>query len=117
MKKVTAYIRPNKLEEVKLALEEVGLAAMSVEQVRGFGRQQGQTAHFRGNTYAMNLIPKTRVEIVVTDERLEEAIQVIEGTAKTGDIGDGKIFVSDVIDAVRIRTGERGDTAIERSSE
>ncbi|MFX8895492.1 P-II family nitrogen regulator, partial [Acinetobacter baumannii] len=81
-------------EEVKLALEEVGLLAMTVEQVRGFGRQQGQTAHFRGNTYAMNLIPKTKIEIVLTDDRLEEAVQVIEDTARTGDIGDGKIFVS-----------------------
>lgn len=115
MKKVTAYIRPNKLEEVKLALDEVGLLAMTVEQVRGFGRQQGQTAHFRGSTYAMNLIPKTKVEIVLTDDRLEEAVRVIEETARTGDIGDGKIFVSDVLEAVRIRTGERGESAVEPS--
>jgi len=115
MKKVTAYIRPNKLEEVKLALEDVGLLAMTVEQVRGFGRQQGQTAHFRGSTYAMNLIPKTKIEIVLTDDRVDEAVTVIEETARTGDIGDGKIFVSDVIEAVRIRTGERGEAAVEPS--
>lgn len=117
MKKVTAYIRPNKLEEVKLALEDVGLLAMSVEQVRGFGRQQGQTAHFRGSTYAMNLIPKTRLEVVLPDERLETALEVIEAAAKTGDIGDGKVFVTEVLDAVRIRTGERGEAAVVRTTD
>ena len=117
MKKVTAYIRPNKLEEVKLALEDVGLLAMSVEQVRGFGRQQGQTAHFRGSTYAMNLIPKTRLEVVVPDDKLELVLEVVEAAAKTGDIGDGKVFVSEVLEAVRILTGERGDAAVARSSD
>ena len=112
MKRIEAFIRVNKLEEVKRALEEVGVLGMSVEQVRGYGRQQGQHDQFRGSTYALNLIPKVKLELVVTDDRVEESINAIIESAQTGELGDGKIFVSDVIDAVRIRTGERGQAAL-----
>jgi len=112
MKKIDAYIRVNKLDEVKAALEEAGIHGMSCEQVRGYGRQLGRTDKYRGSTYAVNLLPKMKLEIVVKDEDLEEALEVIERITKTGEIGDGKIFVSDVLDAIRIRTGERGDAAL-----
>ncbi len=112
MKRIEAFIRVNKLEDVKRALEEVGVLGMSVEQVRGYGRQQGQHDQFRGSTYALNLIPKVKLELVVTDDRVEESINAIIESAQTGELGDGKIFVSDVIDAVRIRTGERGQSAL-----
>ena len=112
MKRVEAYIRVNKLEEVKQRLEDEGLAGLSCEQVRGYGRQQGQTDRYRGSTYALNLVPKMKIEVVVPDDRLEDALECIEGAAKTGETGDGKIFVSDVLDAVRIRTGERGEAAL-----
>lgn len=112
MKRIEAFIRVNKLEDVKRALEEVGVLGMSVEQVRGYGRQQGQHDQFRGSTYALNLIPKVKLELVVTDDRVEESINAIIESAQTGELGDGKIFVSDVIDAVRIRTGERGQAAL-----
>ncbi len=112
MKRIEAYIRVNKLEEVKLALEEAGCVGMSVEQVRGFGRQQGRTDKYRGSTYALNLIPKMKVEVVVKEEDLEAAIDAIVKTCHSGDVGDGKIFVSDVLEAIRIRTGERGDAAL-----
>lgn len=113
MKRVQAYIRTNRLEEVKLALEEGGFLGMSVEDVRGFGRQQGQTETFRGSTYALNLVPKIKVEVVVRDEDVDEVVEAIVEATQTGELGDGKIFVSDVIDAIRIRTGERGEAAIE----
>ena len=112
MKRIEAFIRVNKLEDVKRALEEVGVLGMSVEQVRGYGRQQGQHDQCRGSTYALNLIPKVKLELVVTDDRVEESINAIIESAQTGELGDGKIFVSDVIDAVRIRTGERGQSAL-----
>lgn len=112
MKKIDAYIRVNKLDEVKAALEEAGIYGMSCEQVRGYGRQLGRTDKYRGSTYAVNLLPKMKLEIVVKDEDIEDAIEVIERVTKTGEIGDGKIFVSDVVEAIRIRTGERGDAAI-----
>lgn len=113
MKRIEAFVRVNKLEEVKQALEDVGVLGISVEQVRGYGRQQGQHEQFRGSTYALNLVPKTRVEAVVPDELLEPAIAAIVEAAQTGELGDGKIFVSTVLDAVRIRTGERGDAALQ----
>lgn len=113
MKRIQAYIRTNRLEEVKLGLEDVGLLGMSVEDVRGFGRQQGQTGTFRGSSYALNLVPKIKLEMIVKDEDVELAIDTITVAAKTGELGDGKIFVSDVEDAVRIRTGERGSQALE----
>ncbi len=112
MKRIEAYIRVNKLEDVKLALEEAGCMGMSVEQVRGFGRQQGRTDKYRGSTYALNLIPKMKIEVVVKDEDLESAVEAISRTCQSGDVGDGKIFVSEVLDAIRIRTGERGETAL-----
>ncbi len=113
MKRIEAFVRVNKLEAVKQALEEIGVMGLSVEQVRGYGRQQGQTEQFRGSTYALNLIPKTKIETVVPDAQLEEAIKAIVDAAQTGELGDGKIFVSDVTEAVRIRTGERGDAALQ----
>ncbi len=113
MKRVQAYIRTNRLEEVKLALEEQDILGMSVEDVRGFGRQQGQTETFRGSTYALNLVPKLKVELVVKDEDVERVIEAIVGATQTGELGDGKIFVGEVLDAVRIRTGERGVEALE----
>lgn len=112
MKRIEAFIRVNKLEDVKRALEEFGVLGMSVEQVRGYGRQQGQHDQFRGSTYALNLIPKAKIELVVTDGQVEESISVIIEAAQTGELGDGKIFVSDVTEAVRIRTGERGEAAL-----
>lgn len=112
MKRIEAYIRVNKLEDVKQALEDIGIQGMSVEQVRGYGRQLGRTDKYRGSTYAVNLLPKMRLDVVVRDEEVEDAIDVIVKTTQTGEIGDGKIFVSEVIDAVRVRTGERGDAAL-----
>jgi nitrogen regulatory protein P-II 1 len=85
---------------------------MSVEQVRGYGRQLGRTDKYRGSTYAVNLLPKMRLDVVVRDENVDEAIEAISSTSRTGEIGDGKIFVSEVLDAIRIRTGERGDEAL-----
>lgn len=112
MKRVEAIIRVNKLEEVLDALEEAGLMGVSCEQIRGYGRQFGRTDKYRGSTYAVNLLPKMRIEVVVKDEDLEEALVAIQSAAQTGEIGDGKIFVSDVVEAVRIRTGERGEAAL-----
>jgi len=112
MKRIEAFIRLGKLEDVKQALEEAGIYGLSCEQVRGYGRQFGRTDKYRGSTYAVNLLPKMRVEVVVKDEDLEDALAAIVGATQTGEIGDGKIFVSDVIQAVRIRTGERGDAAL-----
>lgn len=102
----------NALEPVKTALEEAGIYGLSCEPVRGYGRQLGRTDKYRGSTYALNLLPKMRVEIIVKDEDLEEALGAIQKVTRSGEIGDGKIFVSDVLDAVRIRTGERGDAAL-----
>ena len=112
VKRIEAFIRVNKLEEVKTALEDAGIQGLSCEQVRGYGRQFGRTDKYRGSTYAVNLLPKMKVEVVVKDEDLEEALEAIVSASQSGEIGDGKIFVSDVIEAVRIRTGERGDAAI-----
>ena len=112
MKKIEAYIRVNKLDEVKAALEEAGVLGMSCEQVRGYGRQLGRTDKYRGSTYAVNLLPKMKLEIVLRDEDVEEALEIIAKTCQTGEIGDGKVFVSEILDAIRIRTGERGEAAI-----
>lgn len=112
MKRIEAYIRINKLEEVKHALEDAGIYGLSVEQVRGYGRQRGQTDQFRGSSYALNLVPKMKVEVVVKDQDLQVALEAILMAAQTGEMGDGKLFVSEVIEAVRIRTGERGDSAL-----
>ncbi len=102
----------NKLDDVKQALEEAGVFGLSCEQVRGYGRQMGRTDKYRGSTYAVNLLPKMRVEVVVKDDELETALDAIVSATQTGEIGDGKIFVSEVIDALRVRTGERGDAAL-----
>ncbi len=112
MKRIEAIIRVNKLEDVKQALENAGIVGLSCGQIRGYGRQMGRTDKYRGSTYAVNLLPKMHVEVVVKDEDLEEGIDAIIKAAQTGEIGDGKIFVSDIVDAIRIRTGERGDAAI-----
>jgi nitrogen regulatory protein P-II 1 len=112
MKRIEAYIRVNKLEEVKRALEDAGVLGITCEQVRGYGRQQGRTDKYRGSTYALNLLPKMKVEVVVRDQDLETAIEAIVTAARTGEVGDGKLFVSDVLDAVRVRNGERGDAAL-----
>ncbi len=112
MKRIEAFIRMNRLEDVKQALEDAGIAGLSCEQVRGYGRQFGRTDKYRGSTYAVNLLPKMKVEVVVRDEDLEEALSAIVSATQTGEIGDGKVFVSDVVEAVRIRTGERGDAAL-----
>jgi nitrogen regulatory protein PII len=112
MKRIEAFIRMNKLDDVKQALEEAGVFGLSCEQVRGYGRQMGRTDKYRGSTYAVNLLPKMRVEVVVKDDELETALDAIVSATQTGEIGDGKIFVSEVIDALRVRTGERGDAAL-----
>lgn len=112
MKRIEAFIRVNKLDEVKQALEEAGVTGMSVEQIRGYGRQLGRTDKYRGSTYAVNLLPKLRVEVVTKDEDLESAIEAILKATRTGEIGDGKIFVTEISDAIRVRTGEKGDAAL-----
>lgn len=112
MKEVVAIIRPEKLEEVKNALEEAGCHGMTVTEVRGRGRQLGITESYRGRDYRIDLIPKTKIEIVVNDEDLEKVVDTIVKSAQTGDIGDGKIFISGVEDVVRIRTGESGKKAV-----
>lgn len=112
MKKIEAFLRMNALEDAKEALEAAGIFGLSCEPVRGYGRQLGRTDKYRGSTYAVNLLPKMRLELIVKDEDLEEAISAIAKATQTGEIGDGKIFVSEILDAVRIRTGERGDAAL-----
>ena len=112
MKKVEAYIKPFKLDDVKAALMELGVRGMSVTEIRGFGRQKGHTELYRGSEYKVDFLPKTKLEIVIPDEMVEQVIEVIQKVAKTGQVGDGKIFILPVEDAVRIRTGESGDGAL-----
>lgn len=112
MKRVECIVRVNKLEDVKQALEDVGVFGMTCEQVRGYGRQLGRTDKYRGSTYAVNLLPKMKIEVVMKDELVEDAIESILKATQSGEIGDGKIFISEVEDAIRIRTGERGDAAV-----
>lgn len=112
MKKIVAIIRPNKIDNVKDALEEVGCKGMTVTEVKGRGRQLGITESYRGTDYCIDMLPKTRLEIIVKDEDAEEVINAIVNIAQTGNIGDGKIFISPVEEVVRIRTGERGDKAV-----
>jgi nitrogen regulatory protein P-II 1 len=112
MKEITAIIRPDKLEVVKEALQEIQCKGVTVTEVKGRGRQLGITESYRGRDYKVDLLPKTRLEIVVNDEDTEKVITAIVKTAQTGDIGDGKIFISPVDDVVRIRTGERGQKAV-----
>lgn len=112
MKKIEAIIKPFKLDLVKEALQEVGLPGITVTEVRGFGRQKGHTELYRGAEYTVDFLPKVKIELVVEDEMVEPIIEAICQAAQTGRIGDGKIFVTPVEDAVRIRTGERGDLAL-----
>ena len=112
MKRVEAIVKPFKLDEVKDALLEIGIQGMTVSEVKGFGRQKGHTELYRGAEYVVDFLPKIKMEIIVGDEMVEKVIETIEKTAKTGRIGDGKIFVIPVEEVVRIRTGERGETAI-----
>jgi nitrogen regulatory protein PII len=112
MKKIEAIIKPFKLEEVKDALGEVGIEGMTVTEVKGFGRQKGHTEIYRGSEYTVDFLPKIKLELVITDEKVEEAVSAIVKAARTGKIGDGKIFVSDVVEAVRIRTEEKGAAAV-----
>ncbi len=112
MKKIEAYIKPFKLDDVKAALMEIGVRGMSVTEVRGFGRQKGHTELYRGSEYKVDFLPKTKIEIVIPDDKVEEVIEVIQKVARTGQVGDGKIFIIPVEDAVRIRTGESGEGAL-----
>ncbi|AWM77574.1 MULTISPECIES: P-II family nitrogen regulator [Phenylobacterium] len=112
MKKIEAVIKPFKLDEVKEALQELGLQGMTVIEAKGYGRQKGHTELYRGAEYVVDFLPKIKVEVVLPDDQLEAALEAIVGAARTGRIGDGKIFVSEVLDVLRIRTGETGDAAV-----
>ena len=112
MKKIEAIIKPFKLDEVKEALAKLNIQGMTVSEVKGFGRQKGHTELYRGAEYVVDFLPKIKIEILVTDEQVTAAADAIIKTANTGRIGDGKIFILPVVEAVRIRTGERGDSAI-----
>ena len=112
MKKIEAIIKPFKLEEVKDALGEIGIEGMTVSEVKGFGRQRGHTEIYRGSEYTVDFLPKIKIEVVVSDRVLEDAVAKIVQTAKTGKIGDGKVFVFDVAEAIRIRNDDRGDGAL-----
>lgn len=112
MKKIEAIIKPFKLDEVKDQLNEKGAYGITVTEVKGFGRQKGHTELYRGAEYTVDFLPKTKLEIVVQDDQCEEIIKVVAQAAQTGRIGDGKIFVTDLLDVIRIRTEERGDEAI-----
>ncbi len=112
MKLVEAIIKPFKLDEVKDALNEIGIEGITVSEVKGFGRQKGHTELYRGAEYVVDFIPKVKIEIAIADELVAKVIETIENTAKTGRIGDGKIFVMPMDEAVRIRTGEKGNEAI-----
>ena len=112
MKKIEAIVKPFKLEEVKNALTKIGVQGMTLTEVKGFGRQKGHTEVYRGAEYKIDFLPKSKIEIIVTDELVPQVIETIERAAKTGKIGDGKIFVFSVDEVIRIRTGERGKDAI-----
>ena len=112
MKKIEAILRPSRLDEVKEALESLGLGGMTVSEVKGFGRQKGHTELYRGAEYVVDFLPKVKLEIIVRDEQVADVVETIEKAAKTGRIGDGKIFVLPIDEVVRIRTGERGGDAI-----
>jgi nitrogen regulatory protein P-II 1 len=112
MKKIEAIVKPFKLDEVKEALHGIGIQGMTVTEVKGFGRQKGHTELYRGAEYVVDFLPKIKIEIALSDELVDKAVQVIVEAANTGRIGDGKIFVLDVAEVVRIRTGERGPDAV-----
>ena len=111
MKKIEAIIKPFKLDEVKDALNQIGLKGITVLEAKGFGRQKGHTELYRGAEYVVDFLPKVKLELIIEDEMVEKAVEAIRSSAHTGRIGDGKIFVSSIEDAIRIRTGERGDAA------
>ncbi len=112
MKKIEAIIKPFKMDDVREALAEVGIAGMTVTEVKGFGRQKGHTELYRGAEYQVDFLPKIKIDIIIDDDRVEQAVEAIEQAAKTGKIGDGKIFVYNVESALRIRTGETNQDAI-----
>jgi nitrogen regulatory protein P-II 1 len=112
MKKIEAIIKPFKVDDVKNALTKVGIQGMTISEVKGFGRQKGHTEIYRGAEYTIDFVPKAKIELIVTDDLAPQVIETIERAAKTGKIGDGKVFVSPVDEVVRIRTGERGKDAI-----
>ncbi len=112
MKKIEAVIKPFKLNEVKAALHEVGIQGMTVTEVKGFGRQKGHTEIYRGSEYTVDFLPKVKIETIVPDDLAQQAVQAILGSAKTGKIGDGKVFVSTIDEAWRIRTEEHGENAV-----
>jgi nitrogen regulatory protein P-II 1 len=112
MKKIEAIIKPFKLDDVREALSDIGITGMTASEVKGFGRQKGHTELYRGAEYVIDFLPKVKVEIVITDDQVDASIEAITNAARTGKIGDGKIFVSEVGRVVRIRTGEEGDAAV-----
>lgn len=112
MQKIEAIIKPFRLDEVKDALDEAGVLGMTISEVKGTGRQKGKTELYRGAEYVVDFIPKLKLEVVVPDDMVDAVVDAIEGAARSGRIGDGKIFISPITEAVRIRTGERGDTAL-----
>ena len=113
MKLIKSVIRPNKVDDVRAALERLNLAGMTVTDVRGHGRQKGHTAVYRGKEYEVSLLPKVEIEVVVPNDVVEEVIQAVIAAARTGEIGDGKIFIVPVAEVIRIRTGEEGDSALQ----
>jgi nitrogen regulatory protein P-II 1 len=112
MKRITAIIKPFKLDEVREALAEVGLTGLTVTEVKGFGRQKGHTELYRGAEYVVDFLPKVKIEVVVANDQVDQTIDAIIGAARTGKIGDGKIFVSDIERVIRIRTGEENEAAV-----
>ncbi len=112
MKKIEAILKPHKLDAVKEALTEAGVSGLTLSEVRGMGRQRGHTELYRGAEYTVDLVPKVKIEVVVADEMLARVLSAIESAARTGTVGDGKIFVLPVEEAVRVRTGERGEAAV-----
>jgi nitrogen regulatory protein P-II 1 len=112
MKKIEAIIQPHKLEDVKEALKAIGVDGMTITEVRGHGRQKGHTEIYRGMEYQVDLLPKVKVELVVSDQRADEVIRTVVNSARTGKIGDGKVFVFEVAEAIRIRNDDRGDAAL-----
>ncbi|MDA0873263.1 MAG: P-II family nitrogen regulator [Proteobacteria bacterium] len=112
MKKIEAIIKPFKLDEVREALSEIGIMGMTASEVKGFGRQKGHTELYRGAEYIVDFLPKIKLDIVVSDKMVDKVVETITKTAQTGKIGDGKIFIMNVEEAIRIRTGEKGDTAV-----
>lgn len=112
MKKIEAYIRPSCISPVIAALHEIGIEGISLTEIKGFGRQKGHVEHYRGSEYEINLLPKIKLEIFIKDEMSKKVVETIKTSAETGEIGDGKIFVSTIEEAIRIRTGESGENAL-----